>query len=160
MRGNSTFRGFRVSASILVGATLCLAGCGNVHENEPRPPIPAVISVTVGDQAIDVSPVTSGAPGERGATLNQNRNAPENQTGRKAPLVVRIAVANLTPKNTVLSVDGPASHTEKLVGSGSASFQMALPAGVYRLSSPASPGTVRFNVGSSRISSSGDVLIP
>lgn len=160
MRGNSTSRGFRFLAPALAGATLLLAGCGNVHENEPRPPVPAAIGVSIANQSIDVSPETSGAPGERGPTLNQNLNAPENQADRKAPLVVRIAVANLTRQNTVLRVEGPASHTERVIGSGSASFQMALPTGIYRLSSPASSGTVRFNVGPSRISSGGDVLIP
>lgn len=153
-------RGFRFLVPVLAGAALLLAGCGDVHENKPRPPIPAVIGVTVAGEGIDVSPKTSGAPGERGATLNQNRNAPENQADRGAPLVVRIAVANLTSRDTELTVEGPASHTEKLVGSGSAAFQMALPTGTYRLSSPASSGTVRFNVGPSRISSDGDVLIP
>ncbi len=159
VRGNSTFRGLRLFLPLLAGAAL-LAGCGDVHENDPRPPIPAVISVTVDSQKIDVSPRVSGAPGERGPYLNQNRNAPENQADRKAPLVVRVAVANLTRRNTELAVEGPASHTERLVGSGSASFQMALPTGVYRLSSPGSSGTTRFTVGPGRPSSAGDVLIP
>lgn len=145
---------------VLAGAALLLAGCGKVHENEPRPPIPAVISVTVGDGKIDVSPDAVGEPGERGPYLNQNANAPENQADRRAPLVARFAVANLTRKNTRLVVEGPAGHRTPLVASGSADFTMAMPTGVYRLSSPASSGSTRLAVGRSRISSGGDVLIP
>jgi hypothetical protein len=37
---------------------------------------------------------------------------------------------------------------------------MALPTGIYLFSSPASSGTARLNVGLSRDSSSGDVLLP
>lgn len=151
--------GFRLFAPVLAGAAL-LAGCGNVHENEPRPPIPAVITVTVDDGKIDVSPSAVGQPGERGPYLNQNANAPENQADRRAPLVTRFAIANLTRRDTRLVVEGPAGHTAPLVASGSADFTMAMPTGTYRLSSPASSGTVRLAVGRSRISSDGDVLIP
>lgn len=147
-------------AALLIAAALPLAGCGNVHENQPRPPVPTVISVTVGGERIGVSPDIAGEPGERGPYLNQNRNAPQNQADRRAPLVARFAVANLTRRNTRLVVEGPAGHTVPLVGSGSADFTMALPTGTYRLTSPASSATTRFTVDRSRISSGGDVLIP
>lgn len=158
MRGKFS-SGFRLFAPVLAGAAL-LAGCGNVHENEPRPPIPTVISVTVADGKIDVSPAVAGQPGERGPYLNQNANAPQNQADRRAPLVARFAIANLTRKKTRLIVEGPAGHAAPLVASGSADFTMAMPTGIYRLSSPASSGTTRLAVGHSRISSGGDVLIP
>ncbi|MCO5316430.1 MAG: hypothetical protein M9938_09765 [Solirubrobacterales bacterium] len=153
-------RGFRLFLSALAGLALLATGCGKVHENQPRPPIPAVISVSVGHRQIDVSPEVSGAPGETGPELNQNWNAPRNQADRDAPLVVRVAVANLTREDTRLTVEGPAGRTIPLTGSGSASFTMAMPTGIYRLSSPVSAGTRRFAVEGSRISSGGDVLIP
>lgn len=154
-------RGTLLQVTALLAAGAIIAGCGaKTHENEPRPPIPFVVGVTVGDDGINVSPETAGRPGERGPYLNQNRNAPQNQADRKAPLVVNIAVANLTRKDTELVIEGPASRTEKLVGAGSAAFNMALPTGVYRLSSPASSKSTRLTVGRSRVSSGGDVLIP
>lgn len=152
--------GLRLLLPALAGMALFVAGCGQVHENQPRPPVPAVLGVTVAGDRIDVSPEAVGEPGETGPRLNQNRNAPENQSDRGAPLVVRIAVANLTRQRTRLIVEGPVGESVPLVGSGSASFQMALPSGIYLLSSPASAGTRRFTVGGSRISSGGDVLIP
>lgn len=147
--------------TVLLAAGAIVAGCGSEsHENEPRPPIPAVVSVTVAADEINLAPEAAGEPGERGPYLNQNRNAPENQADQDAPLVVNVAVANLTRKDTVLRLEGPVGHVQRLVGSGSAAFTMALPTGAYRLSSPASTGTTRMEVGDSRISSSGDVLIP
>lgn len=119
-----------------------------------------MVTVTVGADEINVSPDAAGEPGERGPYLNQNRNAPQNQADRKAPLVVNIAVANLTRQDTKLVIEGPEGHVEPLVGSGSAAFNMALPTGAYRLSSPASSDTTVLTVGRSRISSGGDVLIP
>ncbi len=154
-------RGTLLQVTALLAAGTIIAGCGaKSHENEPRPPIPAVVTVTVGADEIDVSPAAAGEPGERGPYLNQNRNAPQNQSDRRAPLVVNIAVANLTREDTELTIEGPVGRVEKLVAAGSAAFNMALPTGVYRLSSPASTDTTRLTVGRSRISSGGDVLIP
>lgn len=153
-------RGFRFAVPVLAVSVLALTGCGNVHENKPRPPIPAVVSVTVDEAGIDVSPAAVGEPGERGAYLNQNRNAPQNQADRAAPLVTRFAIANLTPRDTRVALEGPAGRVVPLVGSGSADFTIALPTGTYRLSSPVSTRTTRLAVGSSRISSGSDVLVP
>lgn len=154
-------RGTLLQVTALLAAGAIVAGCGaKSHENEPRPPIPSTVTVTVGADRVDVSPEASGEPGERGPYLNQNRNAPQNQADRDAPLVVNFAVANLTREDTELVIEGPEGRVEPLVGSGSAAFNMALPTGIYRLSSPASSDTTRITVGRSRISSGGDVLIP
>ena len=74
--------------------------------------------------------------------------------------MVNVAVANLTDRATTLRMQGPVSRVLALTPGGSGSFDMALPTGIYLFSSPASSGTARLNVGPSRVSSGGDVLLP
>jgi hypothetical protein len=141
-----------------------LAGCGATsHENEPRPPVPTAVSISVSADAIDADAAEGrgvGEPGARQPYLNQNRNAPQNQADRKAPAVVSFAVANLTDRATTLYMQGPVERRLALTPGGSGSFGIALPTGDYLFSSPASKGTARLTVGRSRVSSSGDVLLP
>lgn len=154
-------RGPKLHATALVAAAAIFAGCGaQTHSNDPRPPVPAVISVTIDDDRINVTPQSAAEPGERNPNLNQNQNAPQVQTGNDAPLVVKVAIANLTRQDTKLVLEGPEDHVERIVKSGSASFPIALPSGTYRLSSPVSGKSARLNVDQSRVSSGGDVLIP
>jgi hypothetical protein len=141
-----------------------LAGCGaSTHENDPRPPVPTAVSISVSADTIDADAAEGsgvGEPGARQPYLNQNRNAPQNQADRKAAAVVSFAVANLTDRPTTLFMQGPVSRRLALTPGGSGSFGMALPTGIYLLSSPASSGTARLSVGRSRVSSGGDVLLP
>lgn len=157
-------RGTWVTAAALMVACAALAGCGSsTHENEPRPPVPTVVSVSVGEDEISANAAIGrgvGEPGARQPYLNQNRNAPQNQADRAAPAVVNVAVANLTDRATTLRMQGPVSRVLALTPGGSGSFDMALPTGIYLFSSPASSGTARLNVGPSRVSSGGDVLLP
>ncbi|MCB0829572.1 MAG: hypothetical protein KDB54_12385 [Solirubrobacterales bacterium] len=157
-------RGTWVTAAALMAACAALAGCGSsTHENEPRPPVPTVVSVSVGEDEISANAAIGrgvGEPGARQPYLNQNRNAPQNQADRAAPAVVNVAVANLTDRATTLRMQGPVSRVLALTPGGSGSFDMALPTGIYLFSSPASSGTARLNVGPSRVSSGGDVLLP
>jgi len=156
-------RGFRVTLAAL-SACAVLTGCGNeTHENEPRPPVPTVVSVSISEDEISAAPAEGRAVGEPGARqpyLNQNANAPQNQADRRAPAVVNVAIANLTDRATRLVMDGPEHRVIPLTPGGSGSFGMALPTGVYRFSSPASTDTARLVVGPSRVSSGGDVLLP
>ncbi len=101
-----------------------------------------------------------GEPGARQPYLSQNANAPQNQADRDAPAAVSVAIANNTNRETILRLEGPVERDVELTPNGSASFNMDLPTGIYLLSSPASSGTARLNVGNSRVSSSGDVLLP
>lgn len=140
---------------------MLLSACGSEsHKNDPRPPVPTVVSVSVADNEILVNPEIVGRPGEIPVNIDQNRNSPINQGDPKAPAVVSVAISNLTNRDTKLILEGPASFEEPLTANGSGSFQRALPTGIYRLSSPASTGTKRFAVGPSRVSSSGDLLTP
>lgn len=157
-------RGLRVTAATLLAASAALVGCGaTTHENEPRPPIPTSVSVKVGEDSIEAKAAIGrgvGEPGARQPYVSQNANAPQNQSDPEAPAAVSVAIANLTSKDTVLRLQGPVERDVELTPNGSASFRMDLPSGVYLLSSPASRGTTRLNVGPSRVSSSGDVLLP
>lgn len=157
-------RGTWVTAAALVAACAALAGCGSEsHENEPRPPVPTVVSVSVTEDTIDATAAEGigvGEPGARQPYVNQNANAPQFQTGNDDPAVVNVAIANLTDRATFLRLQGPVGRRVVLTPNGSASFGIALPTGIYLLSSPASSGTARLNVGRSRVSSGGDLLLP
>jgi len=141
-----------------------LAGCGaTTHENAPRPPIPTAVSISVGKDTLDATAAAGRGVGEAGARqpyLNQNRTAPQNQADREAPAVVSFAIANLTDRATTLYMQGPVDRRVPLTPGGSGSFEVSLPTGIYRFSSPASRGTARLDVGRSRVSSGGDVLLP
>jgi len=149
------------STVAVVAAAIALSACGNSsHPNEPRPPVPTTLTVTIGRDAVDVSPERLGFPGERQQNISQNANAPQVEADRKAPFTVRGSIANLTRVNTELVLEGPVNRTVPITGSGSANFTAALPTGIYRLSSPASTGRTLITVGRSRNSSATDVLTP
>lgn len=165
--GLDTFRAVRgtwVTAAALLAASAAIAGCGaSTHENSPRPPVPTVVSVSVSEDEINASAAAGqgvGEPGARQPYLNQNRNAPQNQADRKAPAVVNFAIANQTDRAGTLYMQGPVDRKVALTPSGSASFNIALPTGIYLFSSPVSSGTARLSVGRSRVSSGGDLLLP
>ena len=86
-------RGTWSTVAALVAAGALLAGCGaKSHENNPRPPVPTVVSVAVSDETIEATAAAGsgvGEPGARQPYLNQNRNAPQNQADRDAPAVVK-----------------------------------------------------------------------
>jgi len=157
-------RGSRVTVVALLAACIALAGCGaTTHENKPRPPVPTVVSIKVGPDSIEADAAIGrgvGEPGVRQPYLNQNRNAPQNQADPKAPAVVKFAISNQTDQATMLHMQGPVDRRVSLTPRGSGSFGMGLPTGIYLFTSPASTGTARLNVGRSRVSSSGDVLLP
>ena len=157
-------RGTWVTAAALLAACAVFVGCGNsTHENNPRPPVPTVVSVAVGEESIEAKAAMGpgvGEPGPRQPYVNQNANAPQNQADRGAPAVVNFAIANLTNRATTLRMQGPVDRRVVLTPSGSASFGMALPTGIYFFSSPASSGVGRLTVGRSRVSSGGDLLLP
>jgi len=122
--------------------------------------VPQVLSVSIADDEILVSPEVVSLPGRRPVNISQNENAPINQADRKAPAVVQFAISNLTSRNTRMIVEGPVEASQVMTAEGSGGFRKALPTGIYRISSPASSGTVRFAVGRSRVSSNGDLLTP
>lgn len=146
--------------ALLVAAAL-FSGCSaKSHVNDPRPPIPVVVGVSVAENKIEVGPEAVGLPGERQANVNQNQGAPQNQAERGVPLVVQFNLSNTTSVPGKVFLDGAVQRVEPLTANGSGSFQAGLPTGVYLLSSNLSRGTARLVVGPSRVSSSGDLLTP
>ena len=146
---------------LLVLAGLVVTGCtAESHPNEPRPPVVPVVSVAVTEDSIELAPRAVGLPGQSPANINQNRNAPENQGDRGAPLVVNFRVSNQIRRAVALRLEGPVNRVYPLTPSSPGSFLVGLETGIYRLSSPASTGTTRLLVGPSRVSSSGDLLTP
>jgi len=122
-----------------------------------------VVSIAVSEDEISAKPAEGsavGTPGPRQPYLNQNANAPQTPADPEAPAVVNVAITNLTGRPTELVMDGPEHRVVPLTPGGSGSFNMALPHGIYRFSSPASTDTTRLIVGRKRVSSSGDLLLP
>ncbi|MBK5109956.1 MAG: hypothetical protein JJE10_01160 [Thermoleophilia bacterium] len=154
-------RGISSCLAALFAATALFSGCSaKSHENDPRQPIPTVISVAVTAKGVEVEPEAVGLPLERQPNINQNRTAPQNQAERGVPLDVKFALANATSVRGRLLLAGPIRRVEPLFANGSGSFTAGLPTGIYRLSSNLSRGTARLLVGPSRVSSSGDLLTP
>jgi len=146
---------------VLVAAGFLLSACGSEsHPNDPRPPLAQVVSVSIGDEEITVSPKIVSLPGRDPVNISQNANAPINQADPDAPAVIQFAISNLTSRDTKMVLDGPVGAAEEMTPNGSGSFRKALPTGIYRVSSPASSGSMRFAVGKSRVSSNSDLLTP
>jgi hypothetical protein len=149
------------STVAVVAAAIALSACGNSsHPNEPRPPVPTTLTVTINPSEVHISPERLGFPGEQQQNISQNDNAAPVKANPKAPFAVRGAIANLTRVNTRLILEGPVDKTIPITASGSANFTAALPTGIYRLSSPVSLGTTLLTVGRTRNSSATDVLTP
>ncbi len=154
-------RGKLICATAVAAAGILLSACGaETHPNDPRTPLPQVLSVSIADDEILVSPEIIGEPGRRPVNISQNESAPINQADQEAPALVEVAISNLTSQDTDMVIEGPVDVSQPMTGNGSGSFRQALPTGIYRISSPASSGSVRFAVGRSRVSSNGDLLTP
>ncbi len=155
MRGPS----FCLSALALAGALLI--GCtAESHENEPRPPVVPVVSVSITGDAISVAPRALGIPGERAINLNQNETAPASQAAEAEPLVANFRFSNLTDRDARLILQGPVDRVVEMPANAPGNFTVGLKTGIYLLSSPTSSGTSRLLVGPSRPSSAGDLLTP
>jgi hypothetical protein len=148
-----------VSAALI--SAVVLAGCtAEPHQNDPRPPVIPVVSVSVSADTIEVAPRGVGLPGQLPVNLNQNRNAPISQANPVDPAVVNFRVSNIVRRAAPLILEGPVDRVYPMPPASPASFTAGLKTGIYRLSSPASSGTALLLVGPSRISSAGDVLTP
>ena len=147
--------------SVALLSAFVLAGCtAKSHENDPRPPVIPVVSVSVSADAIEVAPRGIGLPGQLPVNLNQNQNSPINQANRADPAVVDFRISNIVRRAAPLVLEGPVDKIFPMTASAPASFTAGLKTGIYRLSSPASADTALLIVGPSRISSAGDVLTP
>jgi hypothetical protein len=150
----------------VIGALVLGAGCGpESHPNDPRPPVPAEVTVNVTDSSVQAQPSKVGVSDEPTAPLSENEGLKAPKADRKAPLVVSFTISNTTNTDTVLEIHGPEGFEKrsgKVVAQGPATYQVGLPTGNYTISAADLPGAkpAPFEVGPKRISSQNDLLLP
>ena len=120
-------------------AALVVAGCGrNDFENDPRPAIPAEISVKIATDGVAVSPKEFGAG------------------------LANITVANLTNESGSLAIHGPVDATSNQIGPGDAdTLKVDMKSGSYEASVDGfAVRPFSFTVGPERPSGQNDLLLP
>lgn len=151
----------RVPLLIAVAAALFVGACSAEEEARlPRPPVPIPVSVAIDEEGVRLAPERIAVPGQKPVNINQNATAAIGQARQVREATVVFTVSNQTADPTRLFVEGPVERGELIPPAGTTDFQMALPTAIYRLSTPAGPGTARLTVGPSRVSSGTSVLTP
>ncbi len=140
-------------------------GCGSEsHPNDPRPPIAAEVTVSISDISISAQPARVGVKSASTAPLTQN-DVEEPEADPKAALVVNFTTSNTTATDTTLEIHGPGGFEKRsgpVVAMGNNVFKIGLPNGHYTLEAADLPGAkpAPFFVGSARVSSQNDLLLP
>lgn len=125
-------------AAALLGV-LAVAGCGrNDFNNDPRPPIPAEVSVKIAPDGVAVSPKEFGAG------------------------LVNFTVANLTNETGKLAIQGPVDATTDDIAPGDAgTVKVDVKSGSYEASVDGfAVAPFSFTVGPERSSGQNDLLLP
>jgi hypothetical protein len=118
---------------------LVVAGCGrDDFKNEPRPPVPAEVSVKIGTDGVAVSPKAFGAG------------------------LVNFTVANLTTDPGTLSIHGPVSaDSGEIPPAGTDTVKVDMKTGSYEASvSGIAVRPFDFTVGPERPSGQNELLLP
>ena len=133
-------RGRAVLAALATVAVLAVAGCGrDDFENDPRPAVPAEITVKISDQDVVVSPAEFGAG------------------------LVNFTIANLTNDTAILTVEGPVvAETGEIPPNGNAILKAEMESGSYDVSVEGPDDVIPFllEVGPDRPSGQDDLLLP
>jgi hypothetical protein len=132
-------RGRALAAVAAFAIALVAAGCGrDDFENEPRPPVPAEITVKIGAGEVVVSPKQFGAG------------------------LVNFQIANLDDAPATLSIQGPTeAESEEIPARGNNSLRTELETGTYEASADGVEATpFSFEVGPERESGQNDLLLP
>jgi hypothetical protein len=125
-------------AAALVTA-LAVAGCGrDDFENEPRPPVPAEVSVKIAEDGVGVSPREFGAG------------------------LVNFTIANLTTDAGTLAISGPVdASSQEIPPAGTDTIKVDMRTGSYEASvSGIAARPFSFTVGAERPSGQNDLLLP
>ena len=127
-----------VFAAALVTA-LVVAGCGqDDFKNDPRPPIPAEVSVKIAKDGVAVSPKEFGAG------------------------LVNFTIANLTTEPGTFAIQGPVdADSSEIPPAGTDTVKVELKTGSYEASvSGVAARPFSFTVGPERPSGQNDLLLP
>lgn len=125
-------------AAALITA-LAVVGCGrDDFKNDPRPPVPAEVSVKIGNDGVAV------VPKEFGAGL------------------VNFTIANLTTKPGTFAIHGPIdADSNEIPPAGSETLKVEMKTGSYEASvSGTAAAPFNFTVGAERQSGQNDLLLP
>ncbi len=127
-----------IFAAALVTA-LVVAGCGrDDFKNDPRPPIPAEVSVKIAKDGVAVSPKEFGAG------------------------IVNFTIANLTTEPGTLAIQGPVdADSSEIPPTGTGTIKVDMKTGSYEASvSGIAARPFSFTVGPERPSGQNDLLLP
>lgn len=127
-----------IFAAALVAA-LVVAGCGrDDFKNDPRPPIPAEVSVKIAKDGVAVSPNEFGAG------------------------IVNFTIANLTTEPGTLAIHGPVdADSSEIPPTGTGTIKVEMKTGSYEASvSGTAVRPFSFTVGPERASGQNDLLLP
>jgi hypothetical protein len=133
-------RGTAVPAALVALAALAIVGCGrDDFANDPRPPVPAEITVKIDNREVLIS------PSEFGAGL------------------VNFTIANLSDEAATLALEGPtAAESDVIPPGGNAELKAEMEAGGYVALADGPPDVepFGFEVGPDRPSGQDDLLLP
>jgi hypothetical protein len=120
-------------------AAVAVAGCGrNDFANDPRPAVPAEVTVKIASDGIAVSPKEFGAG------------------------LVNFTIANLTNTPGTLVIQGPLNaQSDEITPQGTAQLKVEMKSGDYEASADGISATpFSFTVGPDRPSGQNDLLLP
>jgi hypothetical protein len=132
-------RGIALFAVVALLGALTAAGCGrNDFKNDPRPPVPAEVSVKIARDGVGVSPKEFGAG------------------------LVNLTVANLTDQTGSLAIHGPVDATTPTIPpAGAETIKLQMKTGSYEASVDGfAVRPFNFTVGPERPSGQNDLLLP
>ena len=125
--------------AVALVTALAVVGCGrDDFKNDPRPPIPAEVSVKIARDGVGVSPKEFGAG------------------------LVNFTIANLTTDPGTLAIHGPVSaETDEIPPAGTDTLRVQMKTGSYEASvSGPSAAPFDFSVGPERASAQNQLLLP
>ena len=132
-------RGRALLAVAAVLAVVAFAGCGrNDFANDPRPPIPAEITVRIDKSSVAVDPKSFGAG------------------------LVNFTIANLTTTPGTFVLHGPIDASSgEIPANGTENLKVEMKTGAYEASvNGIAAVPFRFTVGAERASGQNDLLLP